>query len=314
MTDLSNAILGIDVAEPNGHVVWPSVVQWRGAKGERVEFAICRCTVGNLGLDTYFLPNWTGIDAVGLIRGGYHAADPDEINIDDAKAEATRFCKRLLDSGFRKGADFAMLDIERAAKIHAGATFATWARDFCRVCVAQLGCKPVIYTGKYFWTDETRGCADQSILDELATYPLVLAAYVGADVVQDYVPAIWKDWVIWQRSGDQAAHDCEILHVGGITGNVDRDVFRGSPDDLRAFIASLATVPTTIPAPPDLPIAVPDGSSVTGLQRDRQAEIADEALSTTLPETPTSKSSQRMPAVNAPIIDDGPKTPRGSNE
>ena len=64
-------------------------------------------------------------------------------------------------------------------------------------------------------------------------------------------------------------------HLDGSGVHVDRDLFEGSRDELLAWIASTA--------------------------------ISPDWRSTTSPQTPSSKSSQRLPATSAPIVDDSPE-------
>ena len=55
----------------------------------------------------------------------------------------------------------------------------------------------------------------------------------------------------FQQSGDVAPPGVSVLHIGGIHGNVDRDLFSGTLDDFKAFALSLYTAPAADQSPPE---------------------------------------------------------------
>lgn len=85
-----------------------------------------------------------------------------------------------------------------------------------------VGTKPVIYTRQNF----IEGLLGDGI-QELADYPLWIAHY---DVQQPTLPASWSSWSFWQYTEKGA--------VRGIIGNVDRNKFNGSLNDLKALAKS----------------------------------------------------------------------------
>jgi hypothetical protein len=120
----------------------------------------------------------------------------------------------------------------------------------------------MIYTPKYFWQDGVGAPAD------FVDYPLWIANYgVECPLIADP----WPRWDFWQytSSGD----------VAGVSGNVDRNVFNGTYEDLLAFAAppvacgdgvcageENATCPDDCPEPPRLGPGVPrDQASLPGV-------------------------------------------------
>ena len=89
--------------------------------------------------------------------------------------------------------------------------------------------------------------------------------------------------------------------------DLDRDVFFGSPADFRAWCRDAPVAPLdTLPAPPpdDIGWRPIESADITG---DTAAALAslhliDDEEPDTDPATPTSKSSQRLEAVRAPIL------------
>lgn len=306
--------LGIDVSAAQGHIDWVRVARWISPFGDRVQFAIVKATQGN-GIrpddaDAQCRANTLGANAVDLLLGWYHFADPDTVHVNDPVEEAEHFLRVVVASGYDKRLHLLALDIEQARKIHKGQDFHDWVAAFLTHVTACTGKPCWLYTGKPFFDDESQGVVDPAF----AIHPLWLAAYVPKGARDRYVPAPWTKCTLWQRSGDQAAADCSILHVDGIATNVDRDEFEGSIDELRALAAGPAT-PSTLPAPPPV-VDDPPGVNVHAA-----STIADEAHAflegfeaepDTVPQTPTSKSSQSMRAVDAPILDKNGRPVGGS--
>lgn len=279
--------LGIDVSQYQGLVDWPRVARWRGPAGERVEFAIARATIGNTKTDPQFARNWKGIGDVNIVRGAYHAADPDTAHERDPLEEAHNFLAQVHAEGFRRGADFLALDIERNG-IAKGAPFVSWVLDFLDAVSDATGQLCWVYTGGSFF-QANAGSPPSATLARLGEHPMWIAAYVRDPERYLAMMPAWKAWDIHQRSGDQAPAGETILHVDGIAANVDRNVFRGSLLELRARIAATVYRRETQPVQPDGP-AHPLGVE-TRAERDaadiRIARVTPEA--TTKPETPNSR-------------------------
>lgn len=281
-------VLGLDVSAAQG-----ASLDWGLVPGAGYAFAFCKATEGAHYEDPAFLRNWRSIAAAGLIRGAYHFAHPAVA----PEVQAEQLARALEAGGGLCDEDLPpVLDIEEARGIAAGAPFVDWILRWVRRVGEITGRRAIVYCGGPFFIEHA---AHADAAAELASYPLWLAAYVRDP--SRFIPPPWTRWMFWQRSGDVDASGASGARFPGTQLAVDVDVFAGSLADLRKLIADskIDSAPTD-PAPG--PVAIPDGSSSMSLQIERQAEIAAEAdLSTTIPETPTSKSAPRMQAVDAPI-------------
>jgi lysozyme len=217
---------GIDVAYPQGLVDWKAV-----ANSGKVQFACTKVTQGLKTVDPQFHNDWNGIASVGLIRGAYHFADTSN----DPVAEAKHFTDTL---GPITINDFLALDIE--ASNLSGSAFTNWVINWLAAVEQTTGKIPFVYTGGPFFNQHA-GKVTQDVIEKLQKYPLWLAGYVTNP--DNFVPYIWKKygWMIWQKAGDIAAAGDSVLHVPGIKGVVDHDVFRGTPAQLNTLILNCHT-------------------------------------------------------------------------
>ena len=245
MVDVTQRTEGCDVSVAQGVINWSLV----GASG-KVKFAFCKATQGAGYVDPQFKNNWAGIKAAGLLRGAYHFAN----TATDPTVQADHFVATV---GDLDPSDMLVLDIE-VTKLN-GQDFINWVATWLERVEAKTGIRPIVYTGGPFF-NQHGGPPNAATIQRLSRFPLWLAAYVTHP--ENFMPTIWKDlgWVIWQRSGDIAAPGDTILHVPGINGNVDRDQFKGTFDDMMAFALSLhASNQSVAPTPPvvEQPVPVP---------------------------------------------------------
>jgi lysozyme len=217
-------LIGIDVSSAQGTINWDTVVA-----SQLVNYVFCKTTEGVTFVDPQFQKNWQAVKDRGFVRGAYHFARLKN----DPVAEADHFLSVL---GDLDPTDMLVLDVETSSI--AGESFVQWNLAWLERVESQTGVTPIVYTGGPFWSSHD-GNPSEDEITRLSHFPLWLAAYTKNP--DKYVPSVWKDlsWKFWQRSGDQAAAGDTILHVPGIHGNVDRDVFVGSLDDLKEFAASL---------------------------------------------------------------------------
>lgn len=251
----SNVLQGIDISYAQGLIDWDKV-----ANSKLIDYAFCKATEGTAHADNQFKRNWDAIKAHGLVRGAYHFARP---NI-DAVAQAKYFVSTV---GPLDPTDMLVLDVE-AGTIN-GTQFTEWNIAFLETVEKLSGVTPIIYTGGPFFNSHA-GTPDITTIQRLAHFPLWLAAY--ATNPEKYIPLEWKNlgWTFWQRTGDVAAPGDTTLQVPGINGNVDRDNFKGTLADLKAFASSLhinpvpkvdvrppVTIPILAPVPTPIIIGVP---------------------------------------------------------
>lgn len=226
---MADILIGIDVSSAQGHIDWDAV-----ASSNAANYVFCKATEGVSFVDPTFKTNWDAIKAHGLVRGAYHFA---RLN-GDATGEADFFVKTV---GDLDSTDMLVLDIETASI--SGTQFTDWTLTWLERVEQQSGCTPICYTGGPFFVSHG-GSPNSDTVTRLVKFPLWLAAYTNHP--DNFVPSEWKGlgWKFWQRSGDQAASGDTILHVPGIHGNVDRDEFMGTLDDLKSFATNLHASPT----------------------------------------------------------------------
>ncbi len=221
---------GIDLAK------YQKLPNWQQVKdSDLVHYAICKATEGTSKVDTSFNHNWKGIKEVGLVRGAYHFARPQN----DPIMEADHFTNTV---GEVTIDDLLVLDIEDNPSTMVGKPFTDWVIAWLSRVEENTGKIPIIYTGGPFW-DLNDGAPDQETITKLSSYILWLSAYVKNP--DPFVPKLWKNagktWTIWQSSGNVAASGELPLTVPGITGLVDRNLFKGTLDDLKRIIWNLHT-------------------------------------------------------------------------
>lgn len=163
-------------------------------------------------LDPSFKSRWASMKTHGIIRGAYDFFHPSK----DALTQANSFLGIVgpLDDGDLPCAlDWESTDGTPSATDRAKGL--VWLEQVEKVTKKT----PIIYTGPYF--------AQALALDsKFSRFPLWAAQY---GVKCPVVPAPWTNWTFWQTS--------ESGSVPGISGLCDTDVFNGTLDDLKGFIA-----------------------------------------------------------------------------
>jgi len=206
----AGAVPGIDVSHYQGHVDWTAVA----GGGER--FAFAKASEGAAVPDQYFLDNWSGMKAAGLLRGAYHFFHPNA----DPQAQASNFLKRLAAANggtplLALGDLPAALDIE-VTDGALPAPLLTSATTWLAAVESATGRRPIVYSYPSFWKSTLGNPKD------LAGYPLWIA---HLNVVSPAVPGGWTNWVFWQFDKQP---------VAGVSSQVtDLDAFNGSIDDLH---------------------------------------------------------------------------------
>ncbi|MEQ1571330.1 MAG: GH25 family lysozyme, partial [Myxococcota bacterium] len=207
---------GVDVSH------WQGTVDWDAAIADGVGFAIVKATEGTYyATDAVSWDNqyWESFDA-GLIRGAYHFAIPD----DSTGAEQADW---FVDMGGGWVADGqtlpGTLDIEwnpygvDACYGLTQSEMIDWIGDFLDQYYVRTGREAMIYTANSWWAE----CVDSP---DFAAWPLWIANW---GVVSPTLPVGWTDYTFWQDSATGS--------VDGISGDVDTDLYNGSPDQLYHF-------------------------------------------------------------------------------
>lgn len=192
---------GIDVSQYQGQINWDEVLLTK----HPLRFAFVRATMGKNGTDQQFSTNWAALKRVGLQRGAYHYYRPFE----NSEEQANHFIAKVqLQPG-----DFPpVLDVERMSPLGA-ANLRKGVQNWLRIVEKHYHCKPIVYTGRYFYENNLKGSID--------SYPLWIASYGPKEKVQ-HLP-----WTVFQFSEEMVVH--------GITTYVDGNFFQGSLTKLRNF-------------------------------------------------------------------------------
>jgi lysozyme len=206
----AGAIPGIDVSNYQG------VVNWATVAGGGEQFAYAKASEGITVSDPYFVDNWRGIKAAGLLRGAYHFYHPN----DDPAAQASRFLQSLSKANggsplLAPGDLPPTLDIE-VTNGAATADLLAGAASWLATVAAATGKTPIVYTFVSFWKNTLGNPTD------LSNYPLWIAEY---GVSTPKIPGGWTDWLFWQFAMQPLA--------GVPSQTTDLDAFNGSSADLQ---------------------------------------------------------------------------------
>jgi GH25 family lysozyme M1 (1,4-beta-N-acetylmuramidase) len=210
---------GVDVSDAQG------TIDWFAAKAGGIDFAFMKATQGTYYSAGTFERNWQGAKAAGVIRSAYHFFDPTE----DGAAQAEQFLAVI--GGLADGDLAPMLDVECPDSDNfclgwAGGT--GWAPpqqilarvlQFVQTVEARTGKKTLIYTSQSYFPG--LGLDTSAVAD----YPLILAYLTNGACIG--VPRPWSEAPFWQYTWHG--------RVPGIRGEVDRDRFNGTLDELIAF-------------------------------------------------------------------------------
>lgn len=203
MTDQSQAT-GIDVSHFQGTVNWQEVA----ASG--AVFAFAKATQGITYVDPQLAVNWPAMKDAGLLRGAYHFYEP----ADDPHSQAQHFLSTVK---LEPGDLPPVLDVEINGGVSSQQLWsgvATWLQ----AVQTATGRQPIVYTAPGFWNSNSPDLA-------LTSYPLWLADYAS----QPTLPHGWSAWQLWQHS--------QTGTVAGVSGSVDLDLFNGTAQQLRDWIA-----------------------------------------------------------------------------
>ncbi len=242
----------------------PSEIDWHEAREDGVEFVFVKASQG-VGGSRRFAAHWRAAGEAGLLRGAYHFA---ELRSPARRArpekQAENLVRRVEARGDGLGELPLVLDLEwqrypgktkaeraaaRAADIGPqsalfGATqVVAWAERFGARIEQLSGSLPILYTGASFWTYRL------GATDALAHWRLWQAAYTGDGVERPAPEAAptsmtppWGSLTFWQFAGMKGrAPDGDGDGERFFGQALDRNLFFGSPDELRGLRDALAT-------------------------------------------------------------------------
>ncbi|MET9701996.1 lysozyme [Streptomyces griseus] len=216
----TSGVQGIDVSH------WQGAINWGSVKAAGIAFAYMKATEGTSFKDSRFSANYTGSYNAGLIRGAYHFARPD---VSNGATQAGYFASN--GGGWSKDGKTlpGVLDIEHnpyGAMCYGLSTtqMRTWINDFYNTYKARTTRDVVIYTTASWWNTCTGSWTGMS-----AKSPLWVAHWGTSS---PNIPAGFPTWTIWQYTATG--------RVSGVSGDVDRNKFNGSPARLQALADNTA--------------------------------------------------------------------------
>ncbi len=194
---------GIDISRHQGQIDWEELIHHRQSKYP-LYFVFMKATEGGDFPDVNFRENFHNARRYGFVRGAYHFFSPKT----DPVKQADFFIQTV---DLQSGDLPPVLDIEvigdRTPKELQQAAI-TWLDKV----EGHYGVKPIIYTSYKFKTSYL----NDSVFN---TYPFWIAHY--------HVDTLRYEghWDFWQHS--------DGARMKGIPRNVDLNVYRGTPDELR---------------------------------------------------------------------------------
>jgi lysozyme len=206
--------LGIDLSSGDG--------TWDAAKAKTAGVSFLYTKATQQAVDSTYYRNMQLAKDAGILRGAFHYFD---FRVNEL-VQAKLFCDTIKAD---KGELPPCIDYEQ---VPIGLTKdQAQGKLWNMVCAveANLGVKPVIYTGYYFWLEWG------SNKPGWTNYPLWLAWWEPESVVK--VPAPWTKWTFWQTTGTALGQTYGCQAMG-----IDLDYFNGTTDDLQSF-ANVAPVP-----------------------------------------------------------------------
>ncbi|MEM6332890.1 MAG: MprA protease, GlyGly-CTERM protein-sorting domain-containing form [Planctomycetota bacterium] len=207
----ASASEGIDVSH------WQGTINWTAVANDGIDYAFIKATEGVGFTDSRFASNAAGAEAAGLYVAPYHFARPG-LNANDAVNEANYF---LQVAGGVMGDGYLppVLDLEVDDGPMSPAQLTAWALDFSDTIEAAIGIKPLLYTGSSF--------ASTQLTSAITELPLWIANWGVSSPNTSH----WDEYDFWQYTATGS--------VAGISGNVDRNVFKSSPLGLDIYVDNL---------------------------------------------------------------------------
>lgn len=199
---------------------------------------VARCTIGWSYRDPWYKNNLVEAHDNDMLFGAYHVLWPDN---NAPVREAQWFAENIAPSGL-EGPDFIVADLE-LKQSKTAAQVATQIGLLLPAMEHEIGLKPIIYTGSWFWNGATHlGPATPIGIEK--DYALWEAEYLNPpawkthwdpqDAPQDpSKPAVlgrgWTDWAIWQWTSRGRP-------IGVESGNLDYDVYDGTEEEFKQFL------------------------------------------------------------------------------
>ncbi len=202
MTKYEDKVIGFDVSQYQGQIDWDRVQYVENTF--LLQFVFIRATAGKDAVDTCFKDNWAAAQKKGLLRGAYHYYRPNENSIEQAE----NFIRTVQ---LKSGDLPPVLDIEKLPENQSIDSLKKGLRRWLEKVDKHYKVKPIIYSGEKYY--------DAFLKEEFSDYTFWIANY------NFFVEDIKADWLFWQFT--------ESASVDGIPGNVDINIYNGTPKQLH---------------------------------------------------------------------------------
>jgi lysozyme len=189
----TNYLFGIDISHHNGAINWDEVKKSK----HPINYVFIKATEGQKLVDKRFHYNWEKAKENGYLIGAYHFYRPN-IN------STTQFNHFSSTVKLEKGDLLPVLDIERESSLGKD-NLIEGVRNWVNLCEKSYGVKPIIYTGRKFYT--------KFLKDEFSDCPLWIASYSNDNSISEL------EWDLHQFT--------EKVIVKGVPENVDGNNFKG---------------------------------------------------------------------------------------
>lgn len=194
-------VWGIDVSRYQQPIDWNKI-----AERNPPHFVFLKATEGTLIADPTYESNARKLDELGILRGAYHFFG----HRTPGRAQAEHFIKT---ASLSAGNLLPVLDVEKHRFMTDSKKTVKEVKEFCKVVRKHYGVNPIIYCSTLFYENYLKEDFPSG------EYILWLADYRGNP---EHHP-----WKFWQHTETHRLH--------GIKGNVDRNVFAGTENDLRKY-------------------------------------------------------------------------------
>ena len=195
---------GIDISHHQGKIDWDALAQ------DPVDFVYMKATEGNDYLDPEFKRNWKESERVGIARGAYlfmTFCSPPEQQADFFIKKVPKAKKSLppvIDVEFNPGCKNIPSNEEIQSRVEV----------IYEALGEAYGVEPIVYVTPSFYEKHLRGISIERF-------------WVASWGVWPF----WRpDWLIWQTVAGELSES--NVDIKGLEGMVDRDVLRGSLEEL----------------------------------------------------------------------------------
>ena len=202
LSKYEDKVIGFDVSQYQGEIDWEKVQYVENTF--LLQFVFVRATAGKDVTDGCFNYNWAEAKKKNMIRGAYHYYRPNENSLQQAE----NFIKTVK---LRSGDLPPVLDIEKLPENQPVDSLKKGLKRWLEKVDKHYKVRPIIYTGEKYY--------DAFLKDEFSDYTFWIANY------NFFVEDIKDDWLFWQFT--------ESATVEGISGNVDINIYNGTPKQLN---------------------------------------------------------------------------------